>query len=401
LSKDVLSRKNALLIVLIGFAVVFLSSGIKTSYQVYFVEMADAFAQSRGGFAMAAAIFMLTFGIASPIVGSLSDRIGPKRTILLGLSLSGFAFVAAALINHFWVFVFLYGVVAAFGLTAMSYVPMGLLVDQSFDKKHQGLIYAVLTNGAAIGFMVMSPLWVFTQGVYNWQQIYFALGIIFLWPLYLMVKNYMPADAPASVDVAKQTSFGQRTRQIFRVRPLYVLMFGFTGCGVTMAFIDVHMVAHFQDIGLSKAQVSTALVVLGALELVGGFLAGWMCDRLPKSYVITGFYLLRAASLGVLWLFPNMFGVLLFAAMFGLSYLGTVVGTSMYTLNLFGKEVKGFAFGFIWLAHQIGAFLSTQIGANIHDWYGNYEWTILITASIALISALVSLLFLKPNPEPA
>lgn len=78
----------------------------------------------------------------------------------------------------------MYGVVAAFGLTAMSYVPMGILVDQSFSEKRKGLAYATLTNGAAIGFMVLSPLWVFTQSYFAWHQVYLFLGVLFLVPLF-------------------------------------------------------------------------------------------------------------------------------------------------------------------------------------------------------------------------
>jgi predicted MFS family arabinose efflux permease len=152
---------------------------------------------------------------------------------------------------------------------------------------------------------------------------------------------------------------------------------------------------------MTPGEISFALSLLGALELVGGFLAGWMCDRYSKRYVIAGNYLLRACSLFILLWFPNVVGVMIFAALFGLSYLGTVIGTSMYTLGLFGHQNKGLAFGFIWLVHQLGAFLSTQFGANAFDWFGNYQWTIAVTALLAVFSFAVSLLMLPKNPTPA
>lgn len=396
------SRKHALFVLFIGFVIVFLSSSIKNTYQVFFIQMADSFQQSRGEFAVAAAVFMLVFGISSPVVGLISDRIGPKRTILMGLLLSGIALLGASSFDSFTAFVFLYGVVAAFGLTAMSFVPMGLLVDQSFSEKRKGMAYATLTNGAAIGFMVLSPVWVFTQNYFSWQQVYLFLGLLFILPLLLMVYRYLPDDKPvisSNLPVDKDPGVVEKLRCIFSSRPFYGLMFGFMGCGVTMAFIDVHMVAHLQDLNLTKTQISIALSTLGAMELIGGFLAGWMCDRYTKSYVIAGFYLLRACSLFVLLLMPNVTGVIIFAALFGLSYLGTVVGTSMYTLSLFGARHKAFAFGFIWLVHQLGAFLSTQLGANSFDQFGSYQWAVLATAIVAVMSFLVSLLLLPAQPQ--
>lgn len=386
----------------IGFMVIFLSSSIKTTYQVFFVQMTESFGLDRGGFAVAMAVFMLVFGIASPIVGFLSDRIGPTRTIKLGIALAGVAFIGCGLIDSFAVFVALYGIVAAFGLTAMSYVPMGLLVDRTMAERRKGLAYAFLTNGAAIGFIVLSPLWVFIQGYLAWQHVYTALGLFFLIPMLLAVHFGLP-DAPAPVaahdDVAPPLR--DRLKLVFTTKPYYALLFGFAGCGATMAFIDVHMVAYLQDLKLSPAQISTALVVLGVTELVGGLIAGWMCDRYPKGSVIAGFYLLRAGAMFVLFMFPSPAGVLVFSALFGLSYLGTVIGTSMYTLSLFGSHNKGFAFGFIWLSHQVGAFLSTQLGANAFDWFGDYSWTVLVTGGVAVMSFLISMFMLPVNPRPA
>lgn len=395
---------SALVTLIIGFIVVFLSSSIKNTYQIYFIQMADSFGLSRGQFAMSGAIFMLVFGIASPIVGYFADRIGPKKTIMAGLLLAGVSFILTAFIESFAAFVFLYGVLAAFGLTAMSYVPMGVLVDQSISEKHKGLAYATLTNGAAIGFMLLSPLWIYTQLYFPWQKIYLLLGIIFLLPMMFMVfyalKDVKNNQAEKKADIHPVPSFKERMKEVFSCRPFYVLMLGFFGCGVTMAFIDIHMVAYLQDKKLSSAQLSVTLTVLGAAELIGGFVAGYVADKYPKSYVLTAAYLIRVASLVILLLWESYIAVLAFAALFGLSYLGTVVATSMYALGLFGKESKGFAFGFIWLAHQIGAFGSTQLGASAFDWFGNYELTIAGTAVIALFSALLSGLLLAPNPRP-
>lgn len=399
------ARKHALLILIIGFTVVFLSSSIKNTYQVFFIQMTESFGQSRGEFAVAMSVFMLVFGIASPIVGLLSDRIGPKRTILAGLFVSGAAFVSCAALDSFIAFVFCYGVLASFGLTAMSYVPMGILVDQSFSSKYKGLAYGTLTNGAAIGFMVLSPVWVYTQKYYVWSEIYLYLGLIFLLPLYFLVWRHLPDsnDKPQAEAQAteQRIPFKDRLHLVFSNRPFYALMFGFMGCGVTMAFIDVHMVAYFQDLQMTEAQISIALSLFGATELIGGFLAGWMCDRYSKRYVIAGNYFLRALSLLVLLVMPNIVGVMVFVMLFGLSYLGTVVGTSMYTLDLFGKHSKGFAFGIIWLVHQIGAFLSTQLGANAFDWFGNYQVTIMATGVVAAASFLISMLLLPTEPRPA
>ena len=104
---------------------------------------------------------MLVTGIGSWIAGVLSDRIGASRTILVGCFFIAMSFIGSALVANFYFFVALYGGVAALALAAMQYVPMGVLVDQSFSGKNKGIAYALLVNGTGLGFVILSPIWVY------------------------------------------------------------------------------------------------------------------------------------------------------------------------------------------------------------------------------------------------
>ena len=140
--------KRILQTILVAFAIVFFSSSIKNIFQVFFVSMAESFDQTRGGFAVSASVFMVVFGIASPVVGFLADHVGPKRVLIGGLQAAGIALLGGAILSNYWSFVLFYGVVASFALAAMTYVPTGILVGQSVPKKYTGIAYATLTREA-------------------------------------------------------------------------------------------------------------------------------------------------------------------------------------------------------------------------------------------------------------
>ena len=387
--------------VVVAFAIVFFSSSIKNIFQVFFVSMAESFGQTRGGFAVAASVFMLVFGIASPIVGFLADRTGPKQVLIGGLRGAGIAFLGCAMLNNYWLFVFFYGVIAAFALTAMTYVPTGILVDRTILEQYTGIVYATLTSGAAIGFILLSPVWVFAQEVVHWRHVFLAAGLTFLLPLQILAVRYLPDIPSKQQDIASVVPTLANLRDIVTSRAFLALSLGFCGCGVTMAFIDVHMVPHFQDISLTPLQIASVMVIFGVAELAGGFLAGWFCDRLPQGSVITAFYGLRSVSLLLLAAMPNLTGAVMFSILFGLSYMGTVVGTSTYTLNAFAEANRGLAFGLIWMMHQVGAFLSTQIGANSFDSFGDYRRVIMVVGIVSTVSMVASLMILSPNPKRA
>ncbi|MFT5103385.1 MAG: MFS family permease [Candidatus Latescibacterota bacterium] len=386
-----------LLIVTFGIVVSLFSTSIKTSYQVFFVAMSEDFNLTRGEFALSGTFFMAIFGISSPIVGYIADRIGAKKTIIGGLFFSGILFLLMATFKSFTSFLFLYGVGAAFAYTAISYVSLGVLVDEISSPKAKGFIYALVTNGAALGFVFLAPLWLYLESFFSWRDIYWITGMVFIVPLTvfaIIVMRTVNVDEKLiekAYEAPIPKRFNQRLEYVFTSANFYFLALGFLGCGVTMAYIDIHLVAQLKDMELSSGFIGLSLAVLGVSEFVGGITAGILCDRYPQRFVLSGFYLLRALAVFILLALPGQIGVLLFAIVFGLSFMGTIVGTSVVSLNIFSKDIKGFAFGFVWLFHQIGAVLSTHFGANLYDIKGNYQMVLLITGFIAVLSAILVL----------
>jgi MFS family permease len=389
-------------LVAFGFLVMLLSTSIKSVYQVYFGPLAEHFGRGRGDFAWSGSLFMLVTGLMSPVVGALADRSGPLRTVLAGALVGGASLICASLWpDSLTAFILSYGLGGAFALAAMTYVPMGVLVDRLFEHRKSGLAYAIVSNGTSIGFIVFSPLWIWLQPQASWTTTFFATGLVFVGPIALLAWWAVRATEagsvmPASRGNAPPSSTWAHVRSDPGFRALAI---GFFGCGATMAFIDVHLIAFWQDTGTPRAQMGFSLSLLGALELVSGLATGWLAVRFDKHRMLAIFYALR--SLAMLLLFSGVPEVrtIVFACVFGASYLGTVVLTSMYCLERYGVTVKGRAFGMLFLVHQAGAFLSVQLGAACFDAYGNYLPLIAVLAVLTVGGALASWVSLQ-RPAP-
>lgn len=387
---------------LLAFLIMFLSSSIKGLYQVYFTDLAASFAVSRGTFALAGAVFMLVMGVASPVVGALCDRIGPVRTICAGAVLAGAAFVVASNWPHnFPLFVVAYGIVAAIALAAMTYVPMGILVDRLFDETNKGLAYAVITNGTSIGFIVLSPLWVYLMPRMPWQTLFAAVGLVFLLPIAMALFFAGKSALPSS---AGEPSRPASWRAVLKDGNFYVLALGFTSCGATMAFIDVHLVPFWQDAHAARGVMGLSLSLLGAFALTSGVVAGWLAARTGKKQLLGAYYLLRALAVSLL-LVPNEFVYTsLFAVVFGLSYSGTVVLTYSFCFDLYGPRIKGQAFGALFFLHQLGAFASVRWGGVLFDTTHSYTALIRLLIVAACISSVAAFIYLpgvgRPKTQP-
>jgi predicted MFS family arabinose efflux permease len=392
-------------LVALGFVVMFLSTGIKSVYQVYFSPLAAHFGRGRAEFAWSGSLFMLVTGLMSPIVGALADRAGPLRTVLAGAVVGGLSMIAVSLWpDSLGLFVLAYGIGGAFALAAMTYVPMGVLVDRLFEQHKTGLAYAVVTNGTSIGFIVLSPLWIWLAPKVSWIEVFLVTGVLFAGPIALLMWIAARlADARglgkgSSSETAQLSAWSQ-----VRSDPgFYVLALGFFGCGATMAFVDVHLVAFWQDTGTPRPQMGLSLSLLGVLELLSGLATGWLATRFNKRSLLAVFYALRSFAMLLLFSESPDVRTLAFAAVFGASYLGTVVLTSMYCLERYGASIKGKAFGMLFLAHQLGAFLSVQMGAASFDTFGSYRPFIASLGALTLCGALTSWIGLRrPRPVQA
>ena len=362
---------------------------------MYFNDMAQSFGRGRADFGFAGGVFLLVSGLASPLVGILSDHVGPIRTVMIGSRLGGGAFALLGwLPEHYWLFVALYGLVAAFALAAMTYVPMGVLVDRLFEQRRKSLAYAVITNGTSIGFIVLSPLWLWLQPQMHWQQVFTVVGLLFIGPVALLLWFGARVPLPEQPTTDRTQKPAGTWSSVLRDPGFYVLALGFIGCGATMAFIDVHLVPLWQDGGASRTSMGFGLSLLGILELISGLAAGWLATRFAHQRLLATFYLLRCLAMALLLAQSSLLTTYVFAAVFGASYLGTVVLTSAICLERYGTTVKGQVFGMLFMQHQIGAFASAQLGAYGYDRLHSYQPTIIALVLLTALAGLTSFLLL-------
>jgi len=102
----------------------------------------------------------------------------------------------------------------------------------------------------------------------------------------------------------------------------------------------------------------------------------------------------------------NFSGLFVFAVIYGLDWFATVPPSIYLTGETFGKQSIGRIYGWIFLAHQLGAFVSAIGAGTIFDWAGRYEPAFIIGGFMGLAAAVMALSIsskyqLTPmHPEP-
>ena len=168
-----------------------------------------------------------------------------------------------------------------------------------------------------------------------------------------------------------------------------------------MAYIDVHLVPMLQErfADDSPVIVATSLSVLGAAELVGAFLVGYLLRFLSAALMLAALYGMRVFSLMVLLYAETLEAMLVFAVVFGLSYMGTVIVTSLMCLQAYGAQVKGKIFGCLFSVHQVFVFATIWLGGISYDVTGSYQWITYLTIGLSGLSVAIGLLLWRFKPH--
>src|SRR6516165_5665967 len=185
-----------------AFAAFTVSAGLMHSYAIFLVALIEQFRWSRAETSIAYSVSQLVAGASSPLVGALVDRLGPRRLLLLGVSLLVLGLLASAFISALWQIILLYGVVMTLGANCLGLVVFVPLLSRHFVR-NRGMAVAVVQSANGFARAGSAPLsqvliaglgW---RGAYLAQAGFMALAVVPLAMLFRGAQSARPAAAAA------------------------------------------------------------------------------------------------------------------------------------------------------------------------------------------------------------
>ena len=402
------SRIHPAWIVLIAVTVCMMaSSGLRSVFGVYIKPMEAEFGWTRGALSGVAAISLLLLGAAGPFAGRLADRWGPRRVILLSLVMLGVGSIGAAAVSALWQLYLTNGVLLGIGAGGLGLATGSVIAARWFEAR-RGLAIGIAAGGMSAGQLVIIPLAAALMLWFGWRVSLFWLGLgvlALVLPLAVWLIRNEPADrgvraygATGASLTAAQTLDARRAGRVGIVEAaqypqFWLLMSTFFVCGYTTnGMVLTHFMPHALDHSFTEFQASTALGIMGAMNVLGTIASGFICDRFGRRGPLATYYLLRGISLIFLvyvWDVPSLD---LWAAIYGLNYISTVPPTTTLTASIFGRYSVGELSGWIFFAHQVGAALGAAIAGWVFEFYGSYTPAFISAGLLALLAAALTML---------
>ncbi len=330
----------------------------------------------------AISVNLFLFGLAGPFLGRLMDLYGAKficmvTLILLVLGAGGSIFMREA-----WQMYLLWGLLVGAGSAGSSMVMGSTLINRWFQKR-RGLALGILGAAFSSGQLVFTPLIMGLNIHLGWRAATFFIALVLGLVICPLVMKFL-ADDPASKGVLPYGANGVKTaaikpddnpmRWVTTSPQFWLLALSFGICGLTTSgLFQAHLIPHGIEHGFSEMTMAVSLGLMGAADVVGTILSGWLCDRFGKRWPLAIYYVVRGCTLILLPYVGSTGQLMVFSFVYGLNWLSTVPATSALAADLFGKQNVGVVFGWICFAHQIGAAVAAYGAGYVHGLIGDYS----------------------------
>src|SRR5580704_2571666 len=190
-----------------AFTAFTIGAGLMHSYTVFLIAFIEAFGWNRGETSIAYSVSQLVAGGTSPVVGTLVDRLGPRRLLLLGGGLLVLGLAGSALITQLWQEVLLYGIVMTIGANCLGLVVFVPLLSRRFVRR-RGMAISIVQSANGFGRAASAPLVQLLISTIGWRETFWAqaafiaAAVPLLAALFRRAARYSVANAPAAMTPA-------------------------------------------------------------------------------------------------------------------------------------------------------------------------------------------------------
>jgi MFS family permease len=391
--------RTALNVLALCFALSVLGRGLGESFTVFLLPISENFGWDRAQVVSVYSLTALAGGLASPLVGRLFDRSGPRIVYSLGLVLLGGAFLTAAYAQKLWQFQVSLGLCVGLGIACIGNVPNSILLGRWFGPRLPTAM-AVVYSATGAGVLVLLPLSQVLIDHFGWRGAYRIFGctaLIVLAPLLLLPWRRFATGSPsvAKSAAADFVDEGWTLLSAMRHHAFWALFSTFFFTAIGMYAIAAQIVAYLIDAGFPPLQAATAWGFSGVVLLFGMLGISWLDGIIGRRPSVLFSYALSIAGIVMLWLlqwYPNFWLLTGFVVCFG-SMIGSrgplLTATAM---KIFRGEHVGTIYGAIAIGSGLGSAFGSWSGGLIHDWSHSYNPLIafsLVAVVLGMIPFLV------------
>ncbi len=382
----------------------------------YVVVFVDEFGWSRTALSIAFSIQMVEAGLLGPIQGFILDKFGPRRIMLVGITIFGIGFFMLSQINTLTEFYIAF-IVIALGMGVGSMMGVAVAVVNWFNRK-RAFATALMAIGFAFGgFLQPGVAWALES--LGWRETSIISGLLVLGvglPLAMLMRHRpeqygygVDGDPPrqglgagGTMDEFDPDEINFTWQEAMRTRSFWLISVGHAVSLLVIGAVMVHFVSYVNDsLGYSLTEAANLLLVITVFTVIGMLLGGYFGDRMPMRHILAVAMIGHMVSLLILTLWTTLPGALTFSVIHGLSFGARGPLTMAIRAEYFGRAAFGTVMGFSSMIILIGMVFGPIVAGQSYDLTGSYEIGFIILAVVGGLGSIAFVFSTPPAPPPS
>jgi MFS family permease len=390
--------------------VTLLTVGMRMGIGPFFLPIVEDLGFSRSLLAGIVAVGMLVYGLAMPLAGYLVARRGTRFVLLLGTAMVAAALVWTVLAHGLLAFTLAFGVLLSAGLALTSPVALTPVISRWFVRR-RGMALFLLSTGSMAGIAAMTPVLTLAIAAVGWRATLLGFGALFCLltvPAALFViRDAAPAGAdlppgptPATATAPAVAGPDMRFGEAVRTVPFLQVCFGLFACGFSMNLLGTHGMPMLMDHGFDAVTSSLGIGLIGLVAIFSTLVLGRLSDSVPRRNILAAIYLIRGLGFFALLVVGTHWELYAAASVGGLVWAGSVAMSSAILADIYGVRLVGILYGWAYVGHQVGGFISSWLGGWGYEAFGTHWVAFGAAGALLIAAAAVSMRLPRRAPAP-
>lgn len=372
---------------------------------------------SRGVFSLMRSLELVAYAGVAPWVGSLLDRYGARRLMVIGAVVSVAGFLLLGYARNFWEFTAIRVGLVSIGHALVCYFVVNVTVSRWFVKK-RGRAVAIAHVGQGLSKTTISVVVAYLLTAIGWRRVWTLFGGLVVFLVMIPAAVWMrrspedmglhpdggpgpsatgpgPRPNPSAAGPAAADATWTR-REAARTSTFWLITLIFSTVDLGIAGFNLHVFSFISDMGYSTHQAGVVVMVIAGTQLGSGLLLGFLSERVSVRKATALTFVVQAAGLAaamqtadLTWLYVAFF-------LYGAGLGGAQVLQEVMWANYFGRlslgTVRGLSLPILLLFAAAGA----PFFGYLYDYTGSYDLSLTLFVAVQILCAGLTLLIRRP-----
>ena len=381
-------------------------------FSAFFLPLEKEFQVPRATLSLVVGLASLEGAILGPLQGMLIDRFGPRRIMVVGITLVGLGYILISTAHSIALFFLYYIPFIAIGMsTGITTAPI-VTVGNWFVRK-RGMALAIAMSGFGLGGVLVTGTNHLIEAL-GWRGAAVVIGFIVMgigYPVTILMRRRPEehgqrpdGDRDAAATLAAETAHPHRLRETdftvkeaVRTRSFWLLAIAEAFRMFVISGVGAHFIPAMVDKGFSSSMGASLLAVFGFLTFPARLFFGFLSDRFPKHIMAASLFILSAGAMVLFAMAGGLGLVVLFVVLYAFAW-GGGGGFMMLAIRgeYFGRKKFATITGLGSTVSLAGSISGPVFAGLVYDLTDSYRLAFIAFAGAMAIAAVFMYLARRP-----